>query len=121
MKYINNSINKKFAKGFNNILSPTLLNLFIALSLLIIISLSYLKYNKIELYKNQIKNDFASNDINDINDINKINLDTDTGYMTTIIQNYIKSKQVKNDMQTQLDLREEQIEDISYQLNELIS
>lgn len=115
MKYINNSIDKKFAKGFNNILSPTLLNLFIALSLLIIISLSYLKYNKIELYEDSNTKKITADDIN------KINLDTDTGYMSTIVKNYIKSKQVKNDMQIQLDYRENEIENISNQLNLLIS
>lgn len=115
MKYINNSIDKKFAKGFNNILSPTLLNLFIALSLLIILSLSYLKYNKIELYLDPIATNLTNNDTT------KNNFDTDTGYISRIVQNYIKSKQVKNEFQLQLDLREKQIEDISYKLNELIA
>jgi len=52
MKNINHNkyIKQKFLTGINNIISPSLINLFIALSLLIIVSLIYLKYNKIELY-----------------------------------------------------------------------
>ena len=115
MKYINNSINKKFAQGFNNILSPTLLNLFIALSLLIILSLSYLKYNKIELYVDPTTTRSITNDTT------KNNFDNDTGYISSIVQKYMKSKQLKNNLQSQLVLREKQIEDISYQLNELIA
>ena len=118
MKYINNSINKKFAQGFNNILSPTLLNLFIALSLLIIISLSYLKYNKIELYADPTTKPTTKSTNNNVN---KNKFDTDTGYISTILKNYIQSKKVKNEYQIELDLREKEIEDISYQLNEIIS
>ena len=115
MKNMKNSINTKFSQGFNNILSPSLINLFIALSLLIIISLSYLKYNKIELYEDTKTNKTTANEIN------KINLNTDTGYMSSIVRNYLRSKQIKNEMQIELDYREQQIQDISSQLNELIS
>jgi hypothetical protein len=56
------SINNKFAKGFSNILSPTLMNLFILLSLIIIIVLLYIKSKKVELFNgikiNSIKENF---------------------------------------------------------------
>jgi hypothetical protein len=113
MKYANtNSINKKFSQGFNTILSPTLINLFIALSLLIILALIYLKYKKIELYTNPSTTMF---------NINQYNLDTDTGYMQNIIDNYIKSIKLKNNLQEILNARENKIQDLSLQINQLIS
>lgn len=48
-------IYNKFAKGFKNICSPTLINLFIFLILAIIIVLVYIKYKKIELFNNNEK------------------------------------------------------------------
>jgi hypothetical protein len=113
MKYINNSINKKFSQGFNNILSPSLINLFIALSLLIIIALIYLKYNKIELY---IDNYSVTADY-----INQMNLNNNTGYMSSIIDNYIKSKKDNNKFKEILNDRQKNIQDISYKINELIA
>ena len=113
MKYVNtNSVNKKFSKGFNTILSPTLINLFIAISLLIILALIYLKYKKIELYENQSTTSFDEDE-----DI----LDTDTGYMSSIINNYIKSFKLKNDLQEILNSRQTKIQDLSFQINQLIS
>jgi hypothetical protein len=113
MKYINNSINKKFSQGFNNILSPSLINLFIALSLLIIIALIYLKYNKIELY---IDNYSVTADY-----INQMNLNNNTDYMSSIIDNYIKSKKDNNKFKEILNARQKNIQDISYKINELIA
>ena len=113
MKYVNNnSINKKFSKGFNTILSPNLINLFIALSLLIIMTLIYLKYKKIELYDNPTTTSF---------NIDQYNLDTDTVYMQNIIDNYIKSIQLKNNLQVILNSRENTIQDLSKEINKLIS
>ena len=52
MKSINHiSIHNKFSKGISNILSPTLINLCILLSLIIILILVYIKYKKFELFK----------------------------------------------------------------------
>ena len=113
MKYINNYINKKFSQGFNNILSPSLINLFIALSLLIIIALIYLKYNKIELY---IDNYSVTADY-----INQMNLNNNTDYMSSIIDNYIKSKKDNNKFKEILNARQKNIQDISYKINELIA
>ena len=119
MKYVNtNSINKKFSQGFNNILSPTLINLFIALSLLIILALIYLKYKKLELYTNPTTT--SKSETTDF-DINQYVLDTDTGYMQTIVDNYINSIQLKNKLQLILNSREQIIQDLSSQINQLIS
>ena len=49
-------IYKKFTKGFNNIYSPTLINLLIFLALIIILVLVYIKYKKIELYSGKTHN-----------------------------------------------------------------
>jgi hypothetical protein len=122
MKYINNSINKKFSQGFNNILSPSLINLFIALSLLIIIALIYLKYNKIELYENPTTTQQQQPSVTLSSDgINELNFKNNTGYMSTIINNYLNSIQLKNDFQKTLDNREKIILDMADQINNIIS
>ena len=121
MKFINNSINKKFSQGFNNILSPSLINLFIALSLLIIIALIYLKYNKIELYADPTTTQRQPSATLSSDGINELNLKTDSGYMSTIINNYLNSIQLKNDLQLALDNREAIIQDMSEQINKIIS
>ena len=118
MKYTTNSINKKFSQGFNNVLSPSLINLFIALSLLIILALIYLKYNKLELYQNPTTTKTTPTKTND--KIYQAKLNTDTGYMSSIVNNYIKSNQVKNELQEILNLRETQIQNISSEINKLL-
>jgi hypothetical protein len=118
MKYINNSINKKFSQGFNNILSPSLINLFIALSLLIILALIYLKYNKLELYQNPTTT--KATPTRTYANIYQANLNTDTGYMSSIVNNYIKSKKVKNNLQDILNIREQKIQNIASEINKLL-
>ena len=130
MKYTTNSINKKFSQGFNNVLSPSLINLFIALSLLIILALIYLKYNKLELYENPTttkattktttKTTTKETPTKTNDNIYQANLNTDTGYMSSIVNNYIKSRQVKNELQEILNLRETQIQNISSEINKLL-
>ena len=63
------NINTNISKGFTNILSPTLLNLFIFMSLVIIICLGYLKYRRIELFdytKTKLKENFLQPNANNI-------------------------------------------------------
>jgi len=117
MKNMKNSINTKFSQGFNNILSPSLINLFIALSLLIIIALIYLKYNKLELYADPKAPSITFSS----SDIDEFNLKTDTGYISEIVNKYLNSIKVKNALQSILDSREQQILDISSEINKLIS
>lgn len=50
IKLSKQSIVSKFSKGFENQLSPTLINLLIILSLIIILALTYLKNRKLELF-----------------------------------------------------------------------
>ena len=58
-----NTINNKFTKGFSNILSQTLINLFIVFSIAIILILIYIKYKKFELFnvKKNNNNSFKKN------------------------------------------------------------
>ena len=104
------SIKNKFSKGMNTILSPNLVNLFIVLSLIIILLLSYLKYNKIELYE---ENTATSKTIA------QIFYDTDTGYIESIIKKYLYNNQTSNAMKEKLNIREKKIQDISLDINNL--
>jgi hypothetical protein len=125
MKSIKQLTSNKFSKGFNNILSPTLLNLIILLSLIIILALVYLKTNKFELfdcitnptdpacsttttkYKTTIPNiTLSTNDI-------------DTNYFATIINNYIKSKSNNNEYQNILNQREQTIQTLANNINNI--
>ena len=106
------SIKNKFSKGINTILSPNLINLFIVLSLIIILLLSYLKYNKIELYEE----DTATSKT-----IEQIFYDTDTGYIESIIKNYLNNNKKNFEMKEQLNLRQDKIKDISLEINNLFS
>ena len=98
------SITQKMNKGINNIASPTLINLFIVFSLLIILTLSYLKYNKVELYtgNSSIINDSSQNTA------------------SSLLNNYIKNVQFKNQIQSVLDSHEAMIQNRSQKINNLL-
>ena len=78
------SIDNKFLKGFNNILSPTLINLFIPFSLTIIVILLYIKYKKIELFNNFIQENFITTIPNPT-----VARRLSDGYIQSIINNYL--------------------------------
>ena len=109
MKLNNNintkSITHKMNKGINNITSPNLINLFIVFSLLIILLLSYLKYNKVELY--------SPTNYNIFDDSNQNNA-------SSLLNNYIQNIKFKNQMQSVLDSHEAIIKNRSQQINYLL-
>jgi hypothetical protein len=91
-----NSINNKFAKGFNNLFNLSILNVFILLSLIIIIMLMYFKYNKIELFE-------------------------ETDIFSTIINNYISKKQLNNEFQQALNERQTTIQTLANNIKNIFS
>jgi len=91
-----NSINNKFAKGFNNLFNLSILNVFILLSLIIIIMLMYFKYNRIELFE-------------------------ETDIFSTIINNYISKKQLNNEFQQALNERQTTIQTIANNIKIIFS
>lgn len=91
-----NSINNKFAKGFNNLFDLSILNVFILLSLIIIIMLMYFKYNRIELFE-------------------------ETDIFSTIINNYISKKQLNNEFQQALNERQTTIQTIANNIKNIFS
>ena len=91
-----NSINNKFAKGFNNLFDLSILNVFILLSLIIIIMLMYFKYNRIELFE-------------------------ETDIFSTIINNYISKKQLNNEFQQALNERQTTIQTLANNIKNIFS
>ena len=91
-----NSINNKFAKGFNNLFDLSILNVFILLSLIIIIMLMYFKYNRIELFE-------------------------ETDIFSTIINNYISKKQLNNEFQQALNERQTIIQTLANNIKNIFS
>jgi hypothetical protein len=47
---MSNSFSNRFSKGVNNLFSPTLTNFLIALSLIIILILTYISTNRLDLF-----------------------------------------------------------------------
>jgi len=104
-----NMISKKMSKGFDNILSPTLINLFIILSLLIILILSYLKYNKVELYKSELFYDVIPD-----------KSFSEASSASSLLNNYIQNAKIKNGLQSILDTREALILSKAKTINEIL-
>ena len=130
IKQINNKLNNKFTKGFKNIFSINLINLFIVLSLVIILCLVYLKYRKIEL--------FVCTDPTDLINypcttqpqttqpqttqpqIPSINI-SDTGYIRKLLNSYITNMQNKVVYQNQLNIQENTIQTLAQKINDTLN
>jgi len=116
MKSIKQLSTDKFSKGFNNILSPTLLNLLILLSLIIILALVYLNTNKLELFDcitNPTDPACITTKPNINPNITLLNNDIDPNYFATVINNYIKSKSKDNEYQRILNERQQTIQTLA--------
>ena len=111
-------INNKFAKGFNNIFSPTLLNLFILLSLMIILSLVYLKFKKFELFDCTSPTD--SNYPCTTQPVPTIPI-LDNTYIQSIINRYMNNLQNKQYYQTKLNVQENNIQTLAQQINNTLN
>ena len=119
MNSIKQLTTNKFSKGFNNILSPTLLNLIILLSLIIILSLIYLKKNNFELF------DCITNPTDPlcrtttIPNITLSNTTINTNYFSNLINNYIKSKSNNIKYQTILNQQQQTIQNLTNNINNI--
>lgn len=113
---INNKISNKFEKGFKNILSPTLINLFIVLSLILILLLVYIKYKKFELFNNFIKEHFTTTAPNVT-----VAAQLSSGYIQSLLTNYMKTIENKILYQDKLDIQEKTIQSLSQKVNETLN
>lgn len=84
-------------KGFQNLFSPTLINLLIAISLVIIVILVYVKNKKIDLF------------------------DTDPDYLQSIIDQINKNKIQTNNFAISLATQEQTIQNLQNQTNAIFS
>ena len=112
MKSINQQINSKFSQGFNNIFTPSLLNLFILLSLIIILLLIYFKNNKVDLFNcitDPLDPLYIPENNNDIN------------FFTNLINNYINNKNNKTNYQQILNERQNTIQTLAHNINNIFS
>jgi len=92
------------SKGLNNLLKPTYLNFILALCLIIILSLIYLKTNKLDLFDPTISTPFTSDN-----------------YLKSFINNYSnKIKQQNANLQI-LSTQEQTIQTLSQQVANLIN
>ena len=113
---INNKITNNFEKGFKNILSPTLINLFIILSLILILLLVYIKYKKIELFNNFIRENFTTTVPNAT-----LASQLSSGYIESLLNNYMKTIVNKLYYQDKLDIQENTIQSLSQKVNETLN
>jgi hypothetical protein len=116
MKSLKQLSTDKFSKGFNNILSPTLLNLLILLSLIIILALVYLNTNKLELFDcitNPTDPACITTKPNTNPNITLSTNDIEPNYFATVINNYIKSKSKDNEYQRILNERQKTIQTLA--------
>ena len=93
-------MNINLTKGFQNIFAPTLTNLLIALSLVIIIVLVYIKNKTIDLFTDNTDN---------------------TDYLQLIIDKYKTKKQQTNQFAQSLAIQEQRIQDLQTQANNFLS
>jgi hypothetical protein len=112
MKTINQQINSKFSQGFNNIFTPSLLNLFILLSLIIILLLIFFKNNKIDLFR-------CVTDPLDPLYIPKNS--NDTNFFINLINNYTNNKETDTNYQQILIQRDKTIQTLANNINNIFS
>ena len=86
-----------FKKGFSNIFSSSITNLLIALSLVIIVTLVYIKNKTIDLF------------------------DANFDYLQSIVNKYIAKQVQKNEFAIRLATQEQTIQTLQAQANNLFS
>ena len=110
-------INNKFTKGINNIFSSTLINLFILLSLIIILAIIYLKNNKIDLFGCPDPSDSTCTTIGNPITTKYI----DNGYIQKMINTYNKKIVDKTKYQDILNIQEKTIQTLAQQINDTLN
>ena len=113
IKQVNNKLNNKFVKGFNNILSPTLLNLVIVLSLIIILFLIYMKYKKIELFDNTTQPQ--------VTQVTPVVTIGNNGYIKNLLNSYTTNIKNKVAYQNQLNIQGKTIQTLAQQVNDTLN
>ena len=86
---------KSFKQGLNNLFSPTIINLLVMLCLIIIVGITYLQTNKIELFEGS--------------------------YINSFINRYIQKYANKSAQQKILDSQEQRIQTLSQQVSDTIN
>jgi len=110
-------INNKFTKELNNIFSSSLINLFILLSLIIILALIYLKNNKIDLFLCPDSSDPTCTTIGNPITTKYI----DIGYIQKMINTYKKKISDKSEYQDRLNIQEKTIQTLAQQINDTLN
>ena len=125
-------INNKFSKGINNIFSPTLLNLFILLSLMIILSLVYLKFKKFELFDCSDPTDTinypcstqaptTTQSPTTTQPQNGLIPEINNGYIQSMISSYMNNLQNKKYYQSKLNVQQSTIQTLAQQINNTLN
>ena len=103
-----------FANGLSNLFKPTYINFILAVCLIIILILIYLKTNKLELFDGTTANTATTKPL-----ISTIL--TGNNYLTSFINNYISKMQQQNDYKKILATQEQTIQNLSQQVSNLIN
>jgi hypothetical protein len=109
-----------FTKGLSNLFKPTYINLILAVCLIIILILIYLKTNKLDLFTGVD----GANGTDTITATTKpliSTLLTGNNYLTSFINNYISKMQQQNDYKKVLAKQEQTIQTLSQQVSNLIN
>jgi uncharacterized protein YpmS len=107
-----------FTKGLSNLFKPTYINLILAVCLIIILILIYLKTNKLDLFTGV---DGANGADTATTKPLISTLLTGNNYLTSFINNYISKMQQQNDYKKVLAQQEKTIQTLSQQVSNLIN
>lgn len=109
-----------FTKGLSNLLKPTYINIILAVCLIIILILIYLKTNKLDLFYGADGADGADTSTTTTKPLISTLL-TGNNYLTSFINNYISKMQQQNDYKKVLAKQEQTIQTLSQQVSNLIN
>ena len=106
-----------FTKGLSNLFKPTYINIILAVCLIIILILIYLKTNKLDLFNGADGADTSTTTTKPLIST----LLTGNNYLTSFINNYISKMQQQNDYKKVLAKQEQTIQTLSQQVSNLIN
>lgn len=106
-----------FTKGLSNLFKPTYINIILAVCLIIILILIYLKTNKLDLFNGADGTDTSTTTTKPLIST----LLTGNNYLTSFINNYISKMQQQNDYKKVLAKQEQTIQTLSQQVSNLIN
>lgn len=106
-----------FTKGLSNLFKPTYINIILAVCLIIILILIYLKTNKLDLFYGADGTDTSTATTKPLIST----LLTGNNYLTSFINNYISKMQQQNDYNKVLAKQEQTIQTLSQQVSNLIN